>query len=56
MTVFAIPTEKLMLVEGPPQGQWTLADWENLPDSWPKYRYEVIDGVLYVSDDSTYCL
>ncbi len=32
---------------GPPQGQWTYADWENLPDD--ENRYEVIDGVLYMS-------
>ena len=44
-----IPTlttnQKIM---GPPQGQWTYADWENLPDD--DNRYEIIDGVLYRSD------
>jgi Uma2 family endonuclease len=34
-------------VDGPPQGQWTYADWENLPDD--DNVYEVIDGVLYMS-------
>jgi len=34
-------------VDGPPQGQWTYADWENLPDDGNVY--EVIDGVLYMS-------
>lgn len=32
---------------GPPQGQWTYADWEQLPDD--ENRYEIIDGVLYMS-------
>ena len=49
-----IPTlttnQKIM---GPPQGQWTYADWENVPDD--DNRYEIIDGVLYRSDlPSTY--
>jgi Uma2 family endonuclease len=31
----------------PPQGEWTLEDWQRLPeDSW---RYEVIDGVLHMT-------
>lgn len=34
-------------VIGPPQGQWTYADWETLPDD--DNRYEIIDGVLYMS-------
>lgn len=34
-------------VAGPPQGQWTAADWEALPDDGN--RYEIIDGVLYMS-------
>jgi hypothetical protein len=34
-------------VEGPPQGRWTSADWEKLPDDGK--HYEVIDGVLYFS-------
>ena len=32
---------------GPPQGQWTYADWEELPDDGN--RYEIIDGVLYMT-------
>ncbi|MFQ5854844.1 MAG: Uma2 family endonuclease [Anaerolineae bacterium] len=31
----------------PPQGQWTYEDWLKLPDDG--YRYEVIDGVLYMT-------
>ena len=34
-------------IPGPPQGQWTFGDWEALPDD--ENRYEVIDGVLYMS-------
>ncbi len=34
-------------IDGPPQGQWTYADWERLPDD--DNRYEIIDGVLYMS-------
>jgi Uma2 family endonuclease len=34
-------------VDGPRQGQWSYADWENLPDDGNVY--EVIDGVLYMS-------
>lgn len=34
-------------VSGPPQGRWTLADWEALPEDGN--RYEIIDGVLYMS-------
>jgi Uma2 family endonuclease len=44
-----IPTlTEVQKIEGPPQGQWTYADWENLPDD--ENRYEVIDGVLYCSN------
>ncbi len=43
-----IPTlTEVQKIEGPPQGRWTYADWENLPDG--ENRYEVIDGVLYMS-------
>jgi Uma2 family endonuclease len=31
----------------PEQGEWTYEDWLKLPDDG--YRYEVIDGVLYMS-------
>ena len=31
MTTLVIPTEA-PAVPGPPQGQWTYADWERLPD------------------------
>jgi len=31
----------------PEQGQWTYEDWLRLPDDG--YRYEVIDGVLYMT-------
>jgi Uma2 family endonuclease len=39
-------------VDGPPQGQWTYADWENLPDDGNVY--EVIDRVLYMSTSPSY--
>src|SRR5262245_17868254 len=39
-------------VYGPPQGRWTLADWEKLPAD--DYRYEIIDGVLYMSTAPSY--
>ncbi|MBI1281739.1 MAG: Uma2 family endonuclease [Anaerolineaceae bacterium] len=43
-----IPTlTEVQKIEGPPQGQWTYTDWEHLPDD--ENRYEVIDGVLYMS-------
>jgi len=35
-------------VPGPPQGRWTYGDYASLPDH-PGYRYEVIDGVLYMA-------
>jgi Uma2 family endonuclease len=34
-------------VPGPPQGHWTCADWEALPDDGR--IYELIDGVLYMT-------
>ncbi len=33
-------------VAGPPQGQWTYADYAALPENGQ--RYEIIDGVLYM--------
>lgn len=47
MTTLVIPTEEVYAVAGPPQGQWTYADWESLPDDGN--RYEVIEGVLYMT-------
>jgi Uma2 family endonuclease len=46
MTALVLPTDA-PAVPGPPQGQWTYADWEELPDDGN--RYEVIDGVLYMT-------
>lgn len=40
------------IVTGPPQGHWTYADWETLPDDGN--RYEVIDGVLYMTTAPSY--
>ena len=34
-------------VAGPPQGQWTYAEWETLPNDGN--RYEIVDGVLYMT-------
>jgi Uma2 family endonuclease len=46
MTVLILPTDAPS-VAGPPQGHWSHAQWETLPDDGN--RYEVIDGVLYRS-------
>ncbi len=46
MATFAIPTDAPR-VSGPPQGQWSVADWERLDHS--TRRYEIIEGVLYVT-------
>jgi Uma2 family endonuclease len=35
-------------VPGPPQGQWTYADYAALPDP-DGFRYEILDGVLYMA-------
>jgi Uma2 family endonuclease len=34
-------------VAGPPQGQWTYADYMKLPEDG--YRYELLDGVLFMA-------
>jgi Uma2 family endonuclease len=47
MMVFPVSPESVSQVIGPPQGQWTFADWEALDHS--SLRYEIIDGVLYVT-------
>ncbi len=47
MTTLVIPTEEVHAVAGPPQGHWAYADWQTLPDDGK--RYEVIDGVLYMT-------
>jgi Uma2 family endonuclease len=46
MTSLIIQTDA-PAVAGPPQGHWTYADWETLPDDGN--RYEIIDGVLYMT-------
>jgi Uma2 family endonuclease len=46
MTALVLSTDA-PAVPGPRQGQWTCADWEGLPDDGN--RYEVIDGVLYMT-------
>jgi Uma2 family endonuclease len=46
MTALVIPTDA-PAVAGPPQGRWTHADWQKLPEDGN--RYEIIDGVLYMS-------
>lgn len=38
-------------VAGPPQGQWTYADYAAIPDDG--IRYEVVDGVLYIAPAPT---
>lgn len=39
-------------LQGPPQGQWTAADWEQLPADGN--LYEIIDGVLYMTSSPSY--
>ena len=46
MVSLIIPTDA-KAIAGPAQGHWTYADWERLPDDGD--RYEVIDGVLYMT-------
>jgi Uma2 family endonuclease len=47
MVAMPVLTDTGTLVPGPPQGRWTYADWEKLPDDGN--RYEIIDGVLYMT-------
>jgi Uma2 family endonuclease len=51
MVTLVIPTDATN-VKGPQQGQWTRQDWEKLPDDGN--RYEVIEGVLYMSTAPSY--
>ena len=46
MVTLVMPTDAPKVI-GPPQGRWTYADWETLPQD--NKRYEIIDGVLYMS-------
>ena len=46
MVTLVIPTDAPVL-HGPPQGRWTISDWEKLPDDGN--LYEIIEGVLYMS-------
>src|SRR2546423_14643352 len=46
MTTLVISTDA-PAVAGPPQGRWTYADWEQLPEDGN--RYEIIDGALYMT-------
>src|ERR671935_629902 len=46
MTALVLSTDA-PAVPGPPQGQWTYANWEGLPDDGN--RYEIIAGVLYMT-------
>lgn len=46
MNALVVPTDA-PAVTGPPQGHWTHADWERLPEDGK--RYEIIGGVLYMS-------
>jgi Uma2 family endonuclease len=36
-------------VPGPPQGRWTYVDYAALPEPDGGYRYEIINGVLYMA-------
>jgi hypothetical protein len=44
MATLVIPAHA-NVVNGPPQDQWTHADWQTL--SGDNNRYEIIDGVVY---------
>ncbi len=46
MLTSVMPTEGVW-IKGPPQGQWTYADWEQI--EYDGNRYEVIDGYLYMT-------
>ena len=48
MKTFIVTPETAPSVEGPRQGEWTYADWE-LVGADDENRYEVIDGVLYMT-------
>jgi Uma2 family endonuclease len=52
MVVLPVRTDIDYRVTGPPQGRWTYADWEKLPDDGN--RYEIIDGVLYMTTTPSY--
>jgi Uma2 family endonuclease len=53
MSSLVIPTyAHIAGVQGPPQGQWTAADWEALPNDGN--RYEIINGVLFMSTAPSY--
>jgi Uma2 family endonuclease len=41
------PLNADVVLPGPPQGAWTHADWEALPDDGN--RYEIIEGVVYMT-------
>lgn len=51
MLIFPVVTD-VNRVAGPPQGEWTYTDWENLPDDGN--CYEVIGGILYMSTAPSY--
>ncbi|SRR5258708_16886355 len=51
MVTLVIPTSASPIA-GPPQGHWTHAAWEALPEDGN--RYEIIDGVLYVTTAPSY--
>ncbi len=47
MKTMVYAADQGLRVEGPPQGEWTFADWELLPED--DNRYEIIEGVLYMT-------
>jgi Uma2 family endonuclease len=47
MATYAMYADKALA--GPPQGEWTVNDWEGLPESSDGCRYELICGMLYMS-------
>ncbi len=53
MKTLVILGEMTTAVEGPPQGEWTYADWEQLGEDSER-RYEIIDGYLYMTTAPSY--
>jgi Uma2 family endonuclease len=51
MVALIVPTNA-PAISGPPQGQWTYADWQAIPDDGN--RYEIIDGVLYMTTSPSF--
>ncbi|NJO07246.1 MAG: Uma2 family endonuclease, partial [Chloroflexaceae bacterium] len=47
MTTTLAPPPAAPTIAGPPPGQWTVADWEQLPED--TIRYEIVGGTLLMT-------